>query len=224
MVLILTIFNSETDIFPTTNNNYNVPSSSLPESSPESLPQTPNISNTIKSKEFLKSLTSWAVKTHSDFEGIPKDCRTLLKFDKSLKKDITLIDPGQYYHFGLKQGILESLKREKNSENYLVDGNILKVSVNIDGLPLTKSSSSQIWPILACLDNLEYSVPFPIGIYHGKTKPENSNNFLNIFVEEFQAIKTTGVNLNSTNFQVKISKILCFAPAKAYVLNVKGHT
>ena len=54
------------------------------------------------------------LRTHSDFEGIPKDCRTLLKFDQSLKNDINVVAPGQYYHFGLKQGILEVLKQEKN--------------------------------------------------------------------------------------------------------------
>lgn len=188
-----------------------------------------------KNEQFLAALTSWAIKTclshnafndllnvlrtYLDFEGIPKDCRTLLKFDKSLKKNIEIIPPGQYYHFGLKQGIIETLKREK----YTVEDNILKVSVNIDGLPLTKSSSSQFWPILAFIENFRLSDPFPIGVYHGSAKPDSANEFLNALTNEFKELKETGLDIDSSHFTVKISSILCDAPAKAFVLNVKSH-
>lgn len=192
-----------------------------------------------KNEQFLAALTSWAIKTclshnafnellnvlhtYSDFEGIPKDCRTLLKFDKSLKNKIEILPPGQYYHFGLKQGIIETLKREKCTVQDNMEDNMLKVSVNIDGLPLTKSSSSQFWPILAFIENFRLSDPFPIGVYHGSAKPDSANEFLNALINEFKELKKTGLDIDSSHFTVEISSILCDAPAKSFVLNVKSH-
>ena len=36
----------------------------------------------------------------------------------------------------------------KYFDNYLYDSNILHISINVDGLPLFKSSSKSMWPIL----------------------------------------------------------------------------
>lgn len=49
--------------------------------------------------------------------------------------------------------------------------------VGVDGLPLSRSSSSQFWPILAFVYS-HYNYVFPIGVYHGNTKPEDSNIYL----------------------------------------------
>lgn len=55
--------------------------------------------------------------------------------------------------------------------------------IGIDGLPLAKSSSSQLWPILGYLRPLKNKV-FPIGIYWDYEKPKDSNEFLREFVNE----------------------------------------
>lgn len=91
--------------------------------------------------------------------------------------------PGHYYHFGLANGILESLKHEA-----VLETNILQISLNVDGLPLTKSSKSQFWPILARFETVKESRPFPVGMYQGNTKPENANDFLRPFVNELKEI------------------------------------
>lgn len=189
-----------------------------------------------KDADFLKHLTSWAVKTtlshnsfnellillrlHTSIKGIPKDCRTLLKFDTSIKKAVIPLPPGQYYHFGIKEGLLQTLKQ---LPDFSTLGNTLNISINIDGLPLTKSSCSQFWPILGHLDDIQESMPFPIGVFQGNSKPNDSNMFLSWLTNEFISLKTTGLNINGTEFKLKILKILCDAPAKAFVLNVKSH-
>ncbi|CAG9763445.1 unnamed protein product [Ceutorhynchus assimilis] len=197
--------------------------------------QDTNILPQTNSKKFLKSLTSWAVKTHlshnafnelltiirfhTEYKDIPRDCRTLLKVDPTLKKSIVQFSSGNYYHFGLKEGILETLKRQ----NIINCPEVLKISINIDGIPLTKSSLSQFWPILGFLDSFKDSQPFPIGVFHGKSKPENIQCFFQAFVNEFKTVKQNGIHFNNSQFSVQISKILCDAPAKSFVLNVKGH-
>jgi len=119
-------------------------------------PSTYNFEN--DSERLKLNLANWAIernvaqntvndllsilKQHKCFADIPSDCRTLLSSSSTKTKNIRIVNPGNYYHFGLKKGIENTLKRVR------FEGNI-KVVVGIDGLPLAKSSSSQFWPILS---------------------------------------------------------------------------
>jgi hypothetical protein len=66
------------------------------------------------------------------------------------------------------------------------------VQVNVDGLPLCKSSSSQLWPILSRIHNATelFASPvspndqFFIGLYHGNSKPASMEDLPKDFVEE----------------------------------------
>lgn len=60
--------------------------------------------------------------------------------------------------------------------------NILRIFINIDGLPIVKSSNASLWPIL-CSDSITKSV-YIVGAYYGEAKPENNNVFLQKFVDE----------------------------------------
>lgn len=53
-------------------------------------------------------------------------------------------EPGEYYHFGLAVGLQTVLE---NLSSKRID--IVEIVIGIDGLPLSKSSKSQFWPILA---------------------------------------------------------------------------
>lgn len=64
--------------------------------------------------------------------------------------------------------------------------------------------------------------PFPIGVYHGETKPNNSNIFLLRFVEEMKILQNEGLCLHDKIVKIRISKILCDAPAKSFVLYIKN--
>lgn len=94
----------------------------------------------------------------------------------------------------------------------------LLLSINIDELPLFKSSSSSLYPILG-------SIPcskeiFVIGCYHGYHKPKNFNDFLKDFVNEVIDLITTGYNCQGKTYNIKIHKLICDVPAKATVLNI----
>lgn len=127
-------------------------------------------------------------------------------------------DNGSYYHFGILNGIIYVLKLHGE---ILLDN--IYLDLNFDGLPLTKSSGSQFWPILGFINNLPCSDPFIIGIFHGNIKPNNPNNFLRQLIEEFLQIRESGVTFNSKTYNVYISKIICDAPPKEFILCVKGH-
>lgn len=52
---------------------------------------------------------------------------------------------GGYYYFGLLSGITKTVSLHPN---HFEEKNLVKLSINIDGVPLFKSSSVQFWPIL----------------------------------------------------------------------------
>lgn len=80
------------------------------------------------------------LKKHSCFSILSLDARTILKTPR--QQNIRTIVPGSYHDFGL----IESIKQILSSAKENID--CLKIAVNIDGLPLTKSSQQQFWPIL----------------------------------------------------------------------------
>jgi len=64
---------------------------------------------------------------------------------------------------------------------------------------------------------------FPIGIYHGFKKPPSIEEFLMPFISDLTVVLCQGLLIKGTKFKVEISNIVCDAPAKAFLLNVKGH-
>jgi hypothetical protein len=66
--------------------------------------------------------------------------------------------------------------------------------------------------------------PFVIGIYFGNSKPQSAVNFLMDFVIEAKSLCSTGLLLEQGTVKVKLHSLICDAPARSYILNVKGHT
>lgn len=98
----------------------------------------------------------------------------------------------------------------------------VKISINIDGLPLSKSSQQQFWPILGSV--LPYNNVFIIGIYYGNEKPADANDFLQDFVNEAIEICENGIYIDNRNIQCRIEALICDTPAKAFALCIKGHS
>lgn len=103
------------------------------------------------------------LKKYEPLSFLPKDYRSLLSTVRHVETRSS--EPGNYFHFGFLTGILRSL-----FQSLRVLPNKLNDSVNIDGIPLTKSSNSQFWPILALIRGFPEAKPFVIGIYHGKAQ------------------------------------------------------
>lgn len=159
---------------------------------------------------------------NSSFTTLPKDSRTLLKTDYSVSKNIIKMGEGTYYHFGIAHNIEILLSRNISlCTNDSVQN--LKLQINIDGLPLTKSSKSQFWPILGYLEEFHLTQPFIIGIYHGYCKPPTTNIFLRPFVDELKILMDNHLFYKNKEYEITLSKIICDAPAKAFILGIKSH-
>ncbi|KAF0712602.1 DUF4806 domain-containing protein, partial [Aphis craccivora] len=196
-------------------------------------PTSITLPNIVDESENIKNfIASWAIqykiphnalsgllsglKKHDCFQSLPIDARTVLCTPKQISKTIRTMKPGIYHHFGLVSGIIKYAP-----ENLLE----LKIAVGIDGLPLSKSSGNQFWPILAYIITpfLTKKV-FPIGIYYGQSKPEDSYEFLSEFVTEAEELIANGIKINNVIKRVSISFICCDSPAKAFILRVKTHS
>lgn len=149
---------------------------------------------------------------------LPKDCRALLRTPRS--STVVQVSNGNYCHFGLQQAVLK-ITDERRLKG--LDVSSVNLLVNIDGLPLSRSANSSLWPIL-CSDAGINKV-YIVGAFFGKCKPGNANEFLQMFADELTRLIKNGIHLDSgEKCTVRLYALICDAPAKAFVLRVKSHS
>lgn len=163
--------------------------------------------------ELLKILKS------SGHPDICADSRTLLKTPHlTVSRNIP---GGQYIHFSLTSEIVRILNDSKLSNKI---PKTLQLMVGIDGLPISRSTQSEIWPILGYFSNIPDKQVFAIGAFHGQSKPKDCNDFLHDFVKEIIPLINDGIVYNNKHVKILLHGIICDAPAKSFVLNTLGHT
>lgn len=93
--------------------------------------------------------------------NLPKDSRTVMKTSKT--KTVVTNDNygGSYWHYGLEKALNICLTNIGQCPE-------ISLNVNIDGLPLFKSSKIEFWPILFNIHGKPHIAPMVIGIYCGK--------------------------------------------------------
>jgi hypothetical protein len=179
---------------------------------------TNNLSNSLKKWAITYNIQQTATSEllHLLNEYFPKlqyDSRSLLKTPRNLTKK--QMGSGHYIYVGLKSNI-EFICN--SFEGDIPD--ILELSLGVDGVPMYKDSpENNFWVILGRLRNLNEKV-FLIAIYRGKHKPENFNEFLNDFVEEFNSIKN-GIFITNKSCQIKIVQINADSPARCDILGTR---
>jgi len=148
---------------------------------------------------------------------LPKDSRTLLK--TTTDYDIRSIQGGSYHHFGLQSALSKILSKATLTEN-----SVVSLQLSVDGLPIFKSSSTQFWPILCRIVYPFETEPFVTGLYCGSSKPRDISEYLQELVSELKVLET-GLSVEGVNFPVRInvSCVICDAPARAYVKQIKPH-
>jgi len=137
--------------------------------------------------------------------NLPLNIKTLNE-NSSDRKGIIALGGGHYSHIGLRKNVINNFY-QKNS---------IQFDVGIDGVPLTKSSNSQLWPILGNI--VPYKEDFLIGILHGHKKPTCANAFLKPFIDEMQDIEKNPIIHKGNRVQVEIRSFVCDAPARSYIL------
>jgi hypothetical protein len=146
---------------------------------------------------------------------VPKCAATLMK----TPRNTTVVERsgGQYVYMGIEKSLAPRLSTlsDRNLQNITA----LEVKVNIDGLPLFKSSHLSVWPILCSVSGDVQITPFCVAIYSGLKKP-NDLEFLREFLAEAKGLIADGFNINGVHVRVRLSCIVCDAPAKAFVKGI----
>lgn len=176
---------------------------------------------TIKNKITHTALNSLLLilKKHKCFASLPKDARTILHTKPIDICKIRDVNPGKYYHFGIENGIICSFS---NYDVEVQNLDEIRLVIGIDGLPISRSSSNQFWPILAYVRS-KFNIVFPVGLYFGTEKPMDSNDFLKDFVNEATHLVSNGIMIKNYTYKVVIDVFCCDTPAKAFILKIKGH-
>ena len=163
-----------------------------------------------------------ALLTSNGVRNLPKDPRTILKTPRHVEVRLYRGDRHQqYYHFGMQE-CLEDIFRVWPQN--VQEGVVLNLQINIDGTAVNKSTGFSFWPILGILRHESYeSAVFCIGTYHGRhPKADTITDYLKDFVEEYQEHAATGYLVHGRRLHVKLSSIICDAPAMAYVKVTKN--
>lgn len=148
---------------------------------------------------------------------LPTDCRTLMR--TPIKRNIIPMSPGSYVHIGLENGLQHYFEKFNVNEHELRE---IVLDFNIDGLPLSKSSSNCFWLILCRIVNGKKPFVFVVGIYNGYNKPNSFEEFLDPFVNELIGLNYE-YTFNNKTIKLKIRAFVCDAPARASITGTKGH-
>ncbi|CAG7668768.1 unnamed protein product [Allacma fusca] len=155
------------------------------------------------------------LKKHECFTNIPKDSRSLLKTPRQTV--VEPVPPGEYVHFGLKNALQTLLENVKDPPVEM------KIQLGIDGIPVHRSTNTQMWPILVRSVDRTSSVE-TVGLYCGKSKPESASVYLSQLVEELKVLLDVGFSFKNCQLKVTLNAFICDAPARAFISGVKNHT
>jgi len=179
-------------------------------------------------EQFLAELLNWSLKfnvPHTWLSSLlrnvrdnllpnaPIDARTLLKTPRTNR--VVQKCGGEYIYFGISSQALQQL-----SVRSLVVPTI-GLRVGIDGIPVSKSSKLNAWPIIGMFD--EVQEPFLIPLFSGYLKPTDSNEFLEDFVNECRILEHCGLETDQGIVNFRISKIIADAPARSMIKFIKQH-
>lgn len=152
---------------------------------------------------------------------LPLDARTLMGTLRQVH--ISQISNGEYYHFGLRRAIQSIFREYKRTGKPIKE---VRLMFNIDGLPIFKSTKKHLWLILC--SEVDAQGVYPVGAYYGLDKPDDANEFMQQVVQELIELSENGIEgeieVEGENIKVSCSSLICDAPAKSFVLYLKGHT
>ena len=115
-----------------------------------------------------------------------------------------------YWHHGFEKCIHYIFR-----DNY--ESKSISININLDGLPVFKSSKIEFWPILFNIHQMPEFPPMVIGIFCGTSKCTDLGQFLLPFVNDIKNAMANGFLINSHQVTLKLRCIICDSPARAYI-------
>ncbi|CAB3993355.1 Hypothetical predicted protein [Paramuricea clavata] len=153
---------------------------------------------------------------NSHGHSLPIDSRTLLQTPRNVSTQQKC--GGQYIYFGVEESIHQILSKYPFAAAKLT---AIELVLNVDGLPLFKSSNRQFWPILGRYGNLEV---FVISLFYESTKPNSVGDYLEDYIKEVNKLLDSGITHEGRHFNFTVRCFCCVAPGRCFLKCVVGHT
>ena len=183
--------------------------------------------NSLYDEHLCSKLRDWALKNSCTqicinailkllleyHHNVPRDSRTLLKTKRNIPS-INIAGHGEYTYLGLRKEITNQVILHSIIET------TFNLSVNINGLPLFKSSSTQLWLIAVSVFEFEL---FLVGIYCGNSKPP-CDIYLREFVNDLIELQVSFIVINDVNYKVNVYSFICDASAQALLKGIVCHS
>lgn len=178
----------------------------------------------VQKTDLETKLSKWAVKHNITSRAVddllsilknenldlPKCSKTLLKTPSTKSYEFLKIAGGTYYHFGIVKK-LEIFQ----AHNLIDETDTIRLSIAMDGLPISKSSKKQFWPILGSSNVINNNIPFLIGLFYSEvSKPTCFDQFLNPLVSELKELLGSGIYILDRHYSIVIHTIIADAPAR----------
>ena len=149
------------------------------------------------------------------YPALPKSYKTLLNTPTSVPMQ-ELGNGALFWYKGIENNLNSFLLQQ-----YLEIHGMIKIDVNMDGLPLSKSSSMKFWPILGKLVHTSNS-PFVIAKYLGKSDPV-ADTYLHDFVRELIHLQREGFKFDNLVYPFRTRNFILDAPARSLVKACVNH-
>ncbi|XP_037052029.1 uncharacterized protein LOC119085688 [Bradysia coprophila] len=158
-----------------------------------------------------------------DFPDLMSDSRSLLKTPRDTRKMIRNVEPGEYIHIGIAEGIKYTLRQNEVDINKV---EFIAIDYNTDGVQMTDSTDNVFWPIWCRLGSPRIGKPFLTGNYYSSTgQPKSFDAFMLDFVNEFKALIDEGLKIGFNKVvEIRMGIFLGDAPARCDVLGLKYPT
>ena len=96
----------------------------------------------------------------------------------------------------------------------------MEMNINVDGVPLFKSSNGQLWPILEILHPFP---PFIIALYFRSIKLNEADEFIQDFMEEYKRLNSVGFEQGNQTFIVTVNVVIFDTPARQFSKSIRSH-
>lgn len=157
------------------------------------------------------------LKVHGN-NTLPLSARTLLKTDSNVQTEEK--SGMSYIYLQLEESLVRNF--EKYPQETKQSTRNIEVSLNVDDLPLFKSSNTCMWPVL-CAIMIHPVTIFPVALTCGKSKPCNLD-FLNDTIRDLNHILQHGIQYEESTIHVTLKCIVCDAPARAMIKATKQYS
>lgn len=164
----------------------------------------------------MKKLDSLLNRLHPVFPNCPKSYKSLLNTPSSIPI-IDFENGGRFWYKGIKHNL-----NALSVGEYLLRYGEITIDINMDGLPISSSSTLKFWPILGKLVGA-LNEPFIIGLYVGHKDPQNVHDYLENLIIELNDFFKNRFECNESRFKFSVRHYILDAPARAFIKCIIGH-